>query len=72
MLTKPENDTELRLKINRETARLPWYTRGILEVEVTGRQGVTPYVRWGDALPALAALLVTALGFLAGRRRGPR
>lgn len=24
MLTKPENDTELRLKINRETARLPW------------------------------------------------
>ncbi len=22
--TKPENDTELRLKINRETARLPW------------------------------------------------
>jgi hypothetical protein len=24
MQTKPENDTELRLKINRETARLPW------------------------------------------------
>jgi hypothetical protein len=22
--TKPENDTELRIKVNRETARLPW------------------------------------------------
>src|SRR6185369_8266760 len=27
----------------REIARLPWFTRGILEVEITGRQGVTPY-----------------------------
>ena len=35
----------------REFARLPWFTRGILEVEVAGRQGTTPYVRWGDALP---------------------
>jgi hypothetical protein len=24
MQTKPENDTDLRLKVNRETARLPW------------------------------------------------
>ena len=24
MLTKPENDTDLRLKVNRETARLRW------------------------------------------------
>ena len=24
MQTKPENDTELRAKVNRETARLPW------------------------------------------------
>jgi apolipoprotein N-acyltransferase len=48
----------------REIARLPWFTRGILEVEVTGRQGVTPYVRWGDALAnALAlALLLAAIG----------
>ena len=38
----------------REIARLPWFTRGILEVEVTGRQGVTPYVRFGDAPVALA------------------
>ena len=27
----------------REIARLPWFTRGILEVEIAGRQGVTPY-----------------------------
>ncbi len=33
----------------REIARLPWFTRGILEVEIAGRQGATPYVRWGDA-----------------------
>ena len=45
----------------REIARLPWFTRGILEVEITGREGKTPYVRWGDALAntlALALLLV--------------
>jgi hypothetical protein len=24
MKTKPENDTDLRIKVNRETARLPW------------------------------------------------
>jgi len=42
----------------REIARLPWFTRGILEVEITGRQGMTPYVRFGDApVVALAALL---------------
>ena len=46
----------------REFARLPWFTRGILEVDVAGRQGTTPYVRWGDALPlaVAAALLVIA------------
>jgi apolipoprotein N-acyltransferase len=52
----------------REIARLPWFTRGILEVEVTGRQGVTPYVRFGDALPILVSsiLLLVAIGL--GRR----
>ena len=52
----------------REIARLPWFTRGILEVEVTGREGTTPYVRWGDAVAnALAlALLLAAIGL---RRR---
>ena len=55
----------------REIARLPWFTRGILEVEIAGRQGATPYVRWGDA-PAcvLAALLLAAA--IAQRRRARR
>jgi len=49
----------------REVARLPWFTRGILEVEVTGREGVTPYVRVGDAL-AVSAALVVALAAIIG------
>jgi apolipoprotein N-acyltransferase len=54
----------------REIARLPWFTRAILEVEVAGRQGTTPYVRWGDALAATVALVLlgAAIG-AAGRRR---
>ena len=44
----------------REEARLPWFERGILEHEVVGRTGVTPYVRGGDATAALLAVLVVA------------
>jgi hypothetical protein len=39
MKTKPENDTELRIKINRETARLPW-----AELERHFAQGSVVYV----------------------------
>ena len=54
----------------REIARLPWFTRGILEVEITGRQGVTPYVRFGDALPVVVALvLLSSRSGSAGGRR---
>jgi apolipoprotein N-acyltransferase len=55
----------------REIARLPWFTRGILEIEVTGRQGATPFVRWGDAVASAAALalLVVSIGL---SRRGER
>ena len=53
----------------RELARLPWFTRGILEVEVTGRQGTTPYVRWGDALTAALAGALLAAALVAARRR---
>ncbi len=52
----------------REFARLPWFTRGILEVEVIGRQGVTPYVRFGDALPVAFALALLLAAIVAGRR----
>jgi apolipoprotein N-acyltransferase len=55
----------------RETARLPWYTRGILEVSVTGRSGETPYVRVGDLGPVLlcVALLLVAFGADRARQR---
>lgn len=39
MNTKPENDTELRLKINSETARLPW-----AELQRHFAQGTVVYV----------------------------
>ncbi len=39
MNTKPENDTELRAKINLETARLPW-----AELERHFAQGTVVYV----------------------------
>lgn len=49
----------------RELGRLPWFTRGILEVEITGREGVTPYVRFGDWVPvSAAAILFAAAMFL--------
>jgi apolipoprotein N-acyltransferase len=52
----------------RELARLPWFTRGILELEVAGRQGVTPYVRWGDAPAAMLAATLLAAAVIAARR----
>jgi apolipoprotein N-acyltransferase len=51
----------------REIARLPWFTTGVLEVAVAGREGATPYLRFGD-LPALA-LSVLAIVLPAMLRR---
>jgi apolipoprotein N-acyltransferase len=53
----------------RELARLPWFRRGILEVEVAGREGVTPYVRWGDAVAVVAALALLLSAIALARRR---
>jgi len=53
----------------RVLAELPWFVAGILEVEIAGRTGDTPYLRFGD-LPVLVlacAMLVAAA--LLGRRR---
>lgn len=52
----------------RMTASLPWFTRGILEVTVTGREGLTPYMRVGDALVLLLASTLLAGAALASRR----
>lgn len=52
----------------RVLAQLPWFVAGILEVDVAGRTGLTPYLRFGDA-PALviAALLLAVAGVLSRR-----
>ena len=57
----------------REIARLPWFARGILEIEIVGRQGVTPYVRFGDPLAGIVAAVLLCVALLAARyklRRG--
>ncbi|HEY7945460.1 MAG: apolipoprotein N-acyltransferase [Burkholderiales bacterium] len=46
-----------------ERARLPWFTRGVLEGSIAGRTGATPYVRYGDAVPLGAALGLIAIAF---------
>ena len=51
-----------------ESARLPWFTRGVLEGTIAGRQGVTPYVRFGDALVVALALLIIAITLFLTRR----
>jgi len=52
-----------------EQARLPWFTRGILEGKVAGRSGLTPYVRVGDALSVIAALALAGMALLRSRAR---
>jgi apolipoprotein N-acyltransferase len=50
-----------------ELARLPWFTRGVLEGTIAGRTGMTPYARWGDALAVALALLLGAGAFAISR-----
>jgi len=52
----------------RVVARLAPFVHGTLVAEVTPRQGMTPYARWGD----IAALLLIAAAFFAARRSGSR
>lgn len=56
-----------------ERARLPWFTRGVLEGSISGRSGATPYVRFGDsiALGAALAVIVIALSVLRRQRHSP-
>lgn len=48
---------------------LPWFRRGLLETEVVGRSGDTPFMRFGDALAAGLAGILLAAAFAVGRRR---
>src|SRR5450631_455019 len=50
-----------------EVARLPWFTRGVLEGRIAGRTGRTPYVRYGDAVAVIAALALGAAALLLAR-----
>jgi apolipoprotein N-acyltransferase len=53
----------------RVRAALPYLTAGVLDVEVRGHAGITPYVRWGN-LPVLVTLALSlAAAAIAGRRR---
>jgi len=53
--------------------RLPVLQAGVLEGEVEGRQGLTPYARWAGAFGLWPlALLAIALAWLAARAGGPR
>jgi apolipoprotein N-acyltransferase len=53
----------------REMARLPWFESGVLEVSVAGRDGETPYLRFGDVPMLALALLFAAVPALANRLR---
>ena len=53
----------------RELGRLPWFTRGVLEVDVRGRQGLTPYARLGDAPVVTLSVGVLLIAAWLARRR---
>lgn len=48
-------------------ALTPWQP-GVLDVEVQGTQGITPYVHWGNTAALLLALLCLAAAALVGRK----
>jgi len=54
----------------REIARLPWFTSGVLEVSIAGREGETPYLRFGDVPMLALALLFAAVPALRWRKSG--
>jgi apolipoprotein N-acyltransferase len=56
----------------RVVAQLPPFTRGLLDAEVEGRVGITPYARWAGAYglgPLVLACLVTVVLAAVLRRR---
>ena len=55
-----------------ELARLPWFTRGTLETTIAGREGVTPYIRFGDLIAVVVALGVLLGALVLERRRSRR
>ena len=56
----------------RVLAELPWFVQGILEIEIAGRVGDTPYLRFGDVPAVVLAGVLAALALRLGRRSGAR
>jgi len=48
--------------------QLPWFRRGVLETTVAGRDGLTPFVRFGNLPVATASLALLVLAYLLSRR----
>jgi apolipoprotein N-acyltransferase len=55
----------------RELSRLPWFTTGILEISIAGRDGATPYLRFGDTLMLVLAAVAIAGPLVVARWRRP-
>ena len=51
----------------RTFGELPWFTTGVLEVNVAGREGETPYLRFGDALVLALSIVLVAAPILVAR-----
>jgi apolipoprotein N-acyltransferase len=48
--------------------QLPWFRRGVLETTVTGRTGLTPFMRFGSTPVAVLAALLAVLALAMGRK----
>jgi apolipoprotein N-acyltransferase len=55
-----------------ERVHLPWFRRGVLETTIAGRTGLTPFMRYGNAIPVAAAFAFLALAVTIARRARPR
>jgi apolipoprotein N-acyltransferase len=53
----------------RTLAELPWFVSGVLEIDIAGRTGDTPYLRFGDAPVMILAAALLAAAIVLGRRR---
>jgi apolipoprotein N-acyltransferase len=56
----------------REIARLPWFTTDVLEVSIAGREGETPYLRFGDAPVLVLSAMLVAVALARGRAKAAR
>ena len=53
----------------RTLAELPWFVPGVLEIDIAGRTGDTPYLRFGDTPVLVLAAVLLAAAIALGRRR---